>query len=90
MGDIRIIQPCDDVVANKKLKAGDIVNLGAMRNKNAVEKGVAVYVDIKKAEKVTQTEVSKGKADATSIKGSKKKVTLDGKVEQKETPKNEK
>ena len=89
MGDIRIIQPCDDVVANKKLKAGDIVNLGSMRNKNAVEKGIAVYVDSKKAEKVTQEEVSKGKADAPQLKGIKKKVTLDGKAEQKETSKNE-
>lgn len=89
MGDIRIIQPCTDIVANKKLKVDDIVNLGAMRNKNAVEKGLAVYVDAKKAEKVTKTEVSKGKADATQVKGRKKKVTLDGKEEQKETPKNE-
>lgn len=89
MGDIRIIQPCDDIVANKKLKVGDIVNLGAMRNKNAVEKGLAVYVDSKKAEKVTQTEVSKGKADARQPKGSKKKVDLEGKSEQKETPKKE-
>lgn len=89
MGDIRIIQPCTDEVANKKLKVGDIVNLGSMRNKNAVEKGLAVYVDAKKAEKVSQTEVSKGKADAPQPKGRKKKVTLDGKAEQKETPKNE-
>ncbi len=89
MGDIRIIQPCTDSVANKPLKVGEIVNLGAMRNKAAVEKGLAVYVDAKKAEKVPQSEVSKGKADATQRKGRKKKVNLDGKAEQKETPKNE-
>lgn len=87
MADIRIIQPCTDVKEGKSLKVGDIVNLGADRNKSAVNKRVAVYVDAGKAEKVTQEEVSKGKADAAQPRGRKKKVDLVGKSEAKETSK---
>lgn len=89
MGDIRIIQPCTDVEAQNQLKVGEVVDLGATRNKKAVNKGVAVYVDSQKAEKATQEEVSKGKADAPQPRGRKKKVDLVGKAEVKETPKNE-
>lgn len=89
MGEIRIIQPCTDSVTKEKYKVGAIVNLGAERNTKAVKTNKAVYVDSSKAEKATQEEVSKGKADATQPRGRKKKVTLDGKAEQKETPKNQ-
>lgn len=89
MGDIRIIQPCTDVVTQEHLKVGTIVDLGATRNKKAVEGKKAVYVDSQKAEKATQEEVSKGKADAPQPRGRKKKVDLVGKAEVKETPKNE-
>jgi hypothetical protein len=44
MAKIKIIQPTFDKVTNKKYEVGTIVDLGASRNKRAVETNQAVYL----------------------------------------------
>lgn len=51
MAKIRIIQPAPDAVTNKMYKVGDILDLGAMRNKRAVDANIAQWVDSKKLAK---------------------------------------
>lgn len=51
MAKIRIIQPAPDAITNKMYKVGDILDLGAMRNKRAVDANIAQWVDSKKLAK---------------------------------------
>lgn len=51
MAKIRIIQPSFDQETKEQLKVGDIVDKGAKRNKSAVDRGIAKWVDPKLYEK---------------------------------------
>lgn len=51
MAKIRIIQPTYDRVTNQHYKVGEIIDLGGMRNKKAVETKQAQWVDSEKLAK---------------------------------------
>lgn len=51
MAKIRIIQPVPDAITNQMYKVGDILDLGAMRNKRAVDANIAKWVDSEKLAK---------------------------------------
>ena len=51
MAKIRIIQPAPDAITNQMYKVGDILDLGAMRNKRAVDANIAQWVDSEKLAK---------------------------------------
>lgn len=51
MAKIRIVQPTYDGITNEHYKVGDVIDLGGMRNKRAVETNQAVWVDSAKLAK---------------------------------------
>lgn len=88
MAKIRITQPTYDQVNNNHYKVGDIIDLGPMRNRKAVETKQAVWVDSEKlakaeakGEDVTnmseKVEVPQGAKKTTSRARGKKIETKD-------------
>ena len=66
MASIKITQPTNDAVTNKAYKVGDIINLGALRNKRAVETNQAVWV--------TSKELAKEESKADNTENTTEKV----------------
>jgi len=89
MSKIRITQPTFDTETGEHYEAGTVLDLGAKRNKAAVESGQAVYVDSGKLEKeleetgksVDDKPVLSEKVEAEMPKGAKSKVTKAGSKE---------
>ncbi len=88
MAKIRIIQPAPDLVTRQMYKVGDILDLGAKRNKAAVDKRIAVWVDSEKLAKAEakgentanmseKVEVPQGAKKTTSRARGKKIETKD-------------
>lgn len=51
MAKIRMDKPAPDKITGKMYKVGDILDLGAVRNKAAVDANIAVWVDSEKLAK---------------------------------------
>lgn len=80
MAKIRIIQPTFDKETQQPYEVGVILDLGATRNKKAVDSGQAVYVDSEKLEKAIENgEKITEKVDAQRPRGGKKVETPLGK-----------
>ena len=76
MSKIKMIQPAPDKDDAKKMySAGDVIDLGAERNRAAVNSRLAVWVDEKGSEKVTVTTDKKQKVDKGGLKAEQKVET---------------
>lgn len=82
MAKIRIIQPTPDKNDPRKMyKVGDILDLGGVRNKSAVQRNLAVWVDSSVFEKEMQRLEAKGElVDGKPVNLSEKVEAPKGKV----------
>lgn len=86
MAKIRIIQPTYDKSTNEQYGVNTILDLGATRNKAAVDSGQAVYVDADKLESTTakgEKVSEKVDAPAPKVAGQKTKVVKGKTIETK-------
>jgi len=93
MAKIRIVQPVPDKVTNKMYKVGDIVDLGGMRNRRAVENNIAVWVDSEKLAKAEANgENTENMTEKVEVPQGAKKTTTSARgkrIETKNKPKND-
>lgn len=94
MAKIRIVQPTYDAVNGDQYKVGDIIDLGGIRNKRAVDTNQAVWVDSEKLAKAEakgedttnmseKVEVPQGAKKTTSSARGKKIETKKGDLDAK-------